>query len=228
MISAVITASGQSERFGEDKLWQKIEGKPVIWWTINQFVNLEIIDEIVLVIKKENFDKFSELTREWPDKIKLIFGGKERVLSVFEGIKAAKGEWVITHDGARPLVTIELIKTLVAQIKNYKAVMTGLQVSSTVKEVSNMWVDRSFLRDKTWIAQTPQIFNRQMAIKAISTAIEDEYLVATDDSEFMTRLGFKVKMIPGEVENIKITEPIDLILAKQIIKKRREENEQNS
>ena len=53
MISAVITASGQSERFGEDKLWQKIEGKPVIWWTINQFVNLEIIDEIVLVIKKE-------------------------------------------------------------------------------------------------------------------------------------------------------------------------------
>lgn len=213
MISAVITAAGNSTRFGADKLWLKLNAKPVIEQTIAQFLQVRMIREIIVVIKKGDAGKYRR------DRVKLVEGGKERINSLLNGVTAAQGEMIITHDGARPLVSTKLIKQLIASGLKYPAVMTVIKPTATVKLVKNNRVNRSLPREETWLAQTPQMYKKEILLAALTKAIKQGLTAATDDSEIVAKFaGVKVKVVAGEDTNIKITTPVDLRLADQLIK----------
>lgn len=218
MISAVITAAGNGTRFGADKLWLQLNHKPVIEQTIDQFIKLKNLGEIIVVIKPGPADKYRRLAKK-DKRIKLVPGGKERLHSLFNGVSAARGEIIITHDGARPLVSVTLIKNLIKAGLKYPAAMTALKPATTVKLVKNNQVLRSLPREETWLAQTPQIFNKKLLTQALSLAIKKGFFLPTDDSEIVAKFsGIKIRVIDGEETNIKITKPIDLNLANQLIK----------
>ena len=218
MISAVITAAGNGTRFGQNKLWSKLNARPVIEQTINQFIKIKNIDEIIVVIKPGDASKYQSLVKN-DVRIKLVEGGQERIISLFNGVTAVRGEVTIAHDGARPLVSVSLIKKLIKSGLKYQAVMTALKPAATVKLVKNNQVQSSLLREETYLAQTPQIFSKKLLLRALSQAIKERFFLPTDDSEIVARFtGIKVRVIVGEETNIKITRPIDLILANQLIK----------
>lgn len=213
MISAVITAAGNGTRFGQDKLWLKLNGKPVIEQTIERFIKVKSIGEIIVVIKKEDAGRYDR------NKVKLVEGGKERIISLFNGVAAARGAIIITHDGARPLVSVKLIERLITAGRKYPAVMTALKPAVTVKLVKTNLVVNSLPREKILLAQTPQIFSKKLLLTALTKAIGAHFFVPTDDSEIVAKFtGTKVRAIDGEEANIKITKPIDLSLANQLIK----------
>lgn len=213
MISAVITAAGNGTRFGQDKLWLPLKGTPVIERTIGQFIKVKEIGEIIVVIKPGDAGKYRRR------KIRLIEGGKERINSLFNGVSAARGEVILTHDGVRPLVSVSLINQLIKAGLKYPAVMTALKPAVTVKLVKGNQVKDTLPRDETWLAQTPQIFSRKLLLAALTKAISNHFKIPTDDSEIVARFAaVKVRVIAGEETNIKITKPIDLILANQLIK----------
>lgn len=213
MISAVITAAGNGTRFGQDKLWLKLNGQPVIEQTIERFVKVKSIGEIIVVIKKADAGKYDR------NKVKLVEGGKERIISLFNGVKAASGGIIITHDGVRPLASVKLIKQLIAAGRKYPAVMTALKPTVTVKLIRNNQVEKSLPRNETRLAQTPQIFSKKLLLIALSKAIRAHFFVPTDDSAIVAKFTrTKVRVIDGEEANIKITKPIDLSLANQLIK----------
>lgn len=218
MISAVITAAGNGVRFGQNKLWSNLNGKPVIERTIKQFIKIKNIDEIIVVIKKDDADKYQRLVKN-DVRIKLIKGGRERIISLFNGVTAARGEVIITHDGARPLISVSLINQLIEAGLKYPAVMTALRPAATVKLVKDNQVKNTLSRDETWLAQTPQIYNQRLLLMGLGLAIKKRFFLPTDDSEIVAKFsGIKVRVIDGEEINIKITKPIDLILANQLIK----------
>lgn len=218
MISAVITAAGNGSRFGQDKLWLPLNHKPVIEQTINQFIKVKSINKIIVVIKPGDKNKYQRIVKN-DARIKLVPGGKERIISLLNGVKAARGAIIITHDGARPLVSVSLIKRLIKLGLKHPAVMVALKPAATVKLVKKNHVSHSLPREETWLAQTPQIFSKKLLLAALTKAISSHFKIPTDDSEIVAKFSnIKVRVIDGEETNIKITKPIDLSLANQLIK----------
>lgn len=229
MISAVLTAAGNSTRFGKDKLLEEIGGVPLIFKTIQQFLKAEV-DEIVIATIKEKIELFEEKFKESFPKanIKIVEGGETRVHSSLNGVKAAAGGKIILHDGDRPLVPVKLIKNIMTELEKCDAVMTAVKPTATVKYVPDaetMLIEKSFPREKTWIAQTPQAFKKEIIEQAFQKAIDENYLVSTDDSELVGRIGHKVKVIEGHQCNIKITFPSEVLIAEKMCQEFKEEIE---
>ena len=216
-ISAIITAGGNGIRFGGDKMLASLKGKPLILHTLERFQQCQLIDEIIILVKKENIKEYLAIINKAGLKVKIIPAAKERIVSVYYGVKEARGKYIITHDGNRPLTPIPLINNLVKEVKKHKAVMTAIPPTATIKYCQKDFVERSLPRNKTWIAQTPQAFERKILLVALEKAIGEKHFVSTDDSELVTRLGNKVRIIPGDEINIKITFPRDLIIAEQLL-----------
>lgn len=218
-VSAVITAGGNGTRFNGDKMLALIDGKPLIIHTLDKFQQSKNIDEIIVLIKEKDIKKYQKIIKKAGfTKTKIVPAATERIISVYYGVKAAKGKYVITHDGNRPLTSVNLIDKLINEVIKYGAVMTAVPPTATIKYSHNGFVGKSLPRDKTWIAQTPQGFERKLVLKAFKKAVDDKYFVPTDDSELVTRLGEKVKIVPSDEINIKITYPQDLIIAEQLLK----------
>lgn len=218
MISAVITAAGSSERFGGDKLLALLAGKPVLIRTLMQFRKSNKIDEIVVAVKRKDMESYKKIIRKAGLKVKMVKGGPERVISAYNVAKAAKGDIVITHDGNRPLTPVWLIDKLIEETIKYGAAMTAIPPTATIKYAEDFIIKESLSRSKTWIAQTPQGFKRALILSAYEKAIKEKFFVKTDDSELVTRLGEKVRIVPGHPENIKITFLSDLIIAEKLFK----------
>ena len=163
MISALITAAGSSVRYGKNKMLERIKGKPLLIRTLERFLACREIDEIIVTARQADKDKFEELTREL-DIVKIVIGGKQRIESVLNAINASSGDILITHDGARPLVKPALIKELISCVKKTGAAMTAVNPTATVKITDNqsMIITGTLPRIKTWIAQTPQGYNREL------------------------------------------------------------------
>lgn len=218
-VSAIITAGGNGTRFSGDKMLALIDGKPLIIYTLDKFQQSKNIDEIIVLIKEKDIKKYQKIIkRAGFTKIKIVPAATERIVSVYYGVKAAKGKYVITHDGNRPLTSVNLIDKLINEVIKYGAAMTAIPPTATIKYSNDFFVKESLPRNKTWIAQTPQGFERNLILRAFEKAIKDKYFVPTDDSELVTKLGKKVKIIPGEEINIKITFPQDIIIAEQLLK----------
>ena len=224
-VRAIIAAGGRGERVGGSlpKQFIEIKKKPLLVYTVENFEKCERIDEIVLVVPEEyvglssyqivdvfNFRKIR----------KIISGGKERRDSVYKALLSLPGntDIVTIHDGVRPFISIEKIIKSIEMCKEDKAVILALPINETVKRVEDRFVITTLDREKLWVAQTPQTFEYKLILEAYKKAMEDGF-IGTDDSSLVERLGFKVKILEGNYENIKITTPEDLALAERMIER---------
>lgn len=225
MNGVIIVAAGTGSRMkkGINKQFIKLNSKEIIAYTIDKFYNNENIDDIVVVIKKDEEDYFIEniINKYKFENIKIAYGGAERQDSVYNGIKKLEKncDIVLVHDGARPFITDNIIKKSIAQAKEHNAVVVGVKVKDTIKVVSEDGniVDtpnRSYL----WSVQTPQVFKYEIITKAYQDAYNDNYY-GTDDAMLVERIGYNVKMVEGSYDNIKITTQEDLNFGEQILKK---------
>lgn len=225
MNSVVIVSAGKGSRMKSNinKQFLKIKGKEVIAHTIDKFYNNESIGEIIIVIRKDEKEYFKSniLDRYGYKNIKIVFGGKERQDSVYNGLKALDKNCkiVLIHDGARPFVTNEIIEKSIECAKKYNCAIVGVPVKDTIKVVSeNNNVCETPNRDKLWSIQTPQVFDYSLIMNAHEKAKVNEYY-GTDDSMLIEYLGYKVKVVEGSYNNIKITTPEDLKTAEIILGK---------
>lgn len=216
-ISVVITAAGNSTRFGENKLLSDIAGKPVIVRTVEQFAKCNRIDEIIVATRSQDILFYQELFKKYELNVRVVEGGAERIESVYNGVKASKGNIILTHDGARPLTPLWLIESLIKAVEEHNAAMTAVPPTATVKYAEDdLIIQKSLARSTTWIAQTPQGFRRDILMSAFESAIKNEYFVATDDSEIVALYGHKVKIVAGDYVNMKVTVKSDLVIANEL------------
>lgn len=208
--SVIILAAGQSQRAGTDKQFYKLGNKYLIQHTIEKFKSSQYINEIILVLSENNLKKYSQLF----NGIKLTIGGKTRIESMINGSKqlSNKIDVVLVHDGARPFVSTNLVKKIVNISYKYGCAIPVIPVKDTIKEIDTKTsiVIKTLDRKRYFAVQTPQGYTLDNFKKIIkSTPLDD----LTDDSQIAERIGIKVHTINGEETNIKITTPLDLVLA---------------
>jgi len=222
---AIIPAAGSGARMGsaQAKQFAQIDGKPLLAITLNPFQHCQSVDAIILIVPSMDVDYCREeiVGRFRFDKVKKVVpGGKTRQESVRLGLEAAGRDWslVLIHDGVRPIIDIELIEKLIVEARSNRAVITGLPAKETVKEVnSRKEVVRTYNRKDIWLVQTPQVFRYGDIFKAHQRALHEGWEEATDDSLLIEKLGIPVKIIEGSNNNIKVTTPSDLEMARFLL-----------
>ena len=219
-VGAVIVAAGRGERMeGVDKLFSLLNGEPVLALSVLVFENSPLVDRIVLVLRENAIGKGVELAAEkkWRKVTDVCPGGERRQDSVANGLKLLSDcDWIIIHDGARPLVTEKMIEDGLEVARESGASAAAVPVKDTIKRVGDdRFVAKTPPRTGLWAAQTPQVFRRDMIIKAYSE-IKESF---TDDALLVEKTGVKVKVFMGSYDNIKITTPNDLELAEIIGRK---------
>lgn len=208
--NAIITAGGTSSRFGnKNKLLEKINGKEVIKYTVDAF-RYANIDEIIICANRSIIDELEGIFKDY-DKIRIIEGGATRQASVFNGLKADTCDYVLIHDGARPIITTELINICVEMVKEVKALSVMTKTIDTIKEVEHGKIVRTIDRSKLYNTQTPQAFAYDLILKAHEKFEGKNF---TDDAGIIEELGENVFIIDGSYKNIKITTQNDIDLAK--------------
>ena len=224
MNGVVIVAAGTGSRMnmGINKQFIKLEGKEIIAYTIEKFYNNSNIEDIVVVVKEDESEFFKkEILDKYNFKnIKIAYGGKERQDSVYNGLKLLdeKCDVVLIHDGARPFVSDKIIDKSIEEAKEHKAIVVGVPVKDTIKVIDN---DKNIVdtpnRSVLWAVQTPQTFDDNILIDAYKDAIKNKFY-GTDDAMLVERIGYKVKMLEGSYNNIKITTQEDLNVGSQILR----------
>lgn len=230
MLSAVIVAAGRSRRMGFDKLMAELSGRPVLWHSIRAFLSLgELLRELVLVSSADRSGEMEALLHSaWMESgssalCRVIAGGAERHLSVWEGLQALSGggtDFVAVHDGARPLVSEATIRGCWEMARQTGAACCAAPVPDTVKRAdANQWVSASVDREGLWAMQTPQIFEISRIVDAYAGLIRRGEAV-TDEVSALQEAGGRVALFRNEDWNFKITFPRDLELAEQVLRRR--------
>ena len=224
MNGVVIVAAGTGSRMnmGINKQFIKLEGKEIIAYTIEKFYNNSNIEDIVVVVKEDESEFFKkEILDKYNFKnVKIAYGGKERQDSVYNGLKLLdeKCDVVLIHDGARPFVSDKIIDKSIEEAKEHKAIVVGVPVKDTIKVIDN---DKNIVdtpnRSVLWAVQTPQTFDYNILIDAYKDAFKNKFY-GTDDAMLVERIGYKVKMLEGSYNNIKITTQEDLNIGSQIVR----------
>lgn len=222
-ISAVIPAAGQGQRMkaGINKQFLTLRGKPILAYTLEAFEKHPLINEIVLVISAKEFDlcKNEILSKGHFTKVKCAVGGDSRQESVFSGLKSCSPntDYVLIHDGARPIISQNMITKCVLETQKYQATVVGVPVKNTIKVIKNDgFIDHTPDRSTLYQIQTPQSFEYSLIIQAHEQALVDHY-TGSDDASLVERIQKPVRIISGQYSNLKITTPEDLILAESII-----------
>ena len=225
MLTAVIVAAGTSQRMGFDKLFADLAGRPVVAWSVAAFQACEAVDGIVLVTRPEKEAPFREMARQrgWTKLRAILPGGAQRHLSVWNGLQTVaasapgEGHFVAVHDGARPLITPDLIARCLDLAREAGAACCAAPVSDTLKRADAQGricggVDRANL----WAMQTPQTFNLSQLLRAYR-AVLDAGEAVTDETSAMERIGQPVALLNSGDFNLKITYPQDLALARHLL-----------
>lgn len=208
MISAVITAGGSSSRFAcGNKLLYKINGISVIEMTVNKFLSLDFIDEIIVTANVSIIQELQCLFKS--KKIKIVKGGNTRQDSVFNGLKACTNcEYVLIHDGARPFIKCETIKKSLENAMKTGASIVAVKTIDTVKIADeNGFVASTPDRKTLWNAQTPQVFEYKLIYELHKKYEGANY---TDDSLLCEQEKIPVSITEGDYDNVKITTFADL------------------
>ncbi len=210
------------------KMLLKLCGKPLLYWTLKNLEKCSAVGAIVLVVPRSCLKKFENLVRSYRAKkvVRIVEGGKERVDSTRNALPwiPQECEWIGIHDGARPFVSPQLVESCFKGAHSTGAAILALPSKDTVKLVDgNSKIIRTIPRSQVWAAQTPQVFRRDILNKMYDSkkSLKGNNSLFTDDSLLAESLGISVRVIPGSDENIKITTPLDLLLAEAIIKKRK-------
>jgi len=218
--TAIVLAAGSGKRMNSKvhKQYLLLQDKPVLYYSLKAFED-SAVDEIVLVVgagevdycKKEIIEKYNM------QKVRAVVeGGKERYHSVYEGLKAAgDSDYVLIHDGARPFVSQSIIERTIGAVCEYKACVVGMPVKDTIKIVDEQtFAKETPNRSLVWMVQTPQAFSYSLIYDAYTRMLKQEDVGITDDAMVVERMtDYKVKLIEGSYQNIKITTPEDLDVA---------------
>ena len=210
-IAGILLAAGSSSRMGsEDKLWLKLNRRPVIEYSLEVLTGLDIVDVLVVDSPKERQAQIKKLLVNQKETL-FVEGGERRQDSVAAGLAAVpEAGWYIIHDGARPFISVEMILSVFKSAKLNGAAVPGLRLNETVKKVDEAGkvvetLDRSMLRT----VQTPQVFRGDLIRNAHRNIDEN----VTDDAMMVELLGGTVEIVEGDAKNIKLTNPIDFQIA---------------
>ena len=220
--AAVIVAAGSATRMrGSGKILTTICGEPVLAGSLRAFNACVLIDEIVVVARREELEAVAALCREYRKVRTVVCGGASRPESVAAGISAVSEytELVAVHDGARPFVTDEIICAAASKAAKFGAAAPAIPVKDTIKVSTDGTVQQTPDRRTLYAVQTPQIFDADLLRAALQNAL-DKQLAITDDCSAVEALGMKVLLTEGSEENIKITTPLDLQVARLIWEER--------
>ena len=203
------------------KQFIEVLGKPVIAYALDAFQQCDYVDEIILVVSKEDIVYANDIVKAFElDKVKkIVSGGKRRQDSVLCGLKeiSDKADIVAVHDGARPLVRTEDIKNVIDDALVFDAATLGVKAKDTMKMIDeNNTVLSTLNREFLYSIQTPQVFRREVLLQGYENAMENE-LEFTDDSSLVEATGVSVKVTEGSYDNIKITTPEDLIYMEAMV-----------
>ena len=219
---AVIVAAGSASRMGGiDKVMAPLGGEPMIVKTVRAFQNCEAVGEIVVVTRQDLVAPIQELCREM-DKVRaVVTGGASRQESVWLGLNAFSGkiQLAAVHDGARPLISWELIDRTVRAANSYGAAAPAIPVKDTIKVERSGLVESTPDRSRLRAVQTPQVFDFDLLRGALQKAREDGAAV-TDDCSAVERLGMKIRLVEGEERNLKVTTPLDLKIAELLLEEK--------
>ena len=220
---AVIVAAGSASRMGGiDKVMASLGGEPMILRTVRAFEDCETVKEIVIVTRKDLMGPIAELCSGFTKIRSVVQGGSSRQESVKLGLLAFSKEvrLAAVHDGARPLVSGELIDKVIRAAHSYGAAAPAIPVKDTIKVFEGGFIaatpDRSTLR----AVQTPQVMDRDLLLGALEKA-EQEGTALTDDCSAVEHIGMRVRLVEGEERNLKVTTPLDLKIAELLLEEKK-------
>ena len=220
--TAIVLGAGSGTRMKskKNKMLLEIMGKTVLQRSVEAFLHLPEVDEIIVTAREEELDEYIALF-ENEDKVSFVIGGATRQESVKNAVEMIdEAELILIHDGARPFVREEDIRKTVEAAKKYKAAALGVPVKDTIKVVDkNGFVRKTPDRSKLYAVQTPQIFDFEIYKEAMRR-VEKSGADYTDDCQLIEAAGGKVKMVVGSYDNIKITTPEDIALSEHILMNR--------
>lgn len=212
---AVIVAAGSAGRMkGIDKVMAPLGGKPMIVRTVGAFQDCDAIREIVVVTRPDLIVAVTDLLKPYDKVTAVIAGGKDRAESVTRGlgVLSKKVKLAAVHDGARPLVSWQLIDRVVRAANSYGAAAPAIPVKDTVKVVKGGVVSSTPERKTLFAVQTPQVFDLALLRGALKKAADDQAEI-TDDCSAVERMGMSVKIVEGDERNLKVTTQMDLAVA---------------
>ncbi len=227
---AVILAGGVGSRMGyaTPKQFLELAGRPVIAHSIDVFASHAAIDEVAVVVHPEWRGHMEEIAaaNHWEKLKKIIDGGDERYRSSMNAVAACQEEPddtnLLFHDAARPWVSGKIITRVLEALRTYEAVGVAIPSADTVWEVEDGAVREIPDRSRMWLAQTPQAFRLPLIREAYRRAIKDPKFQATDDCGVVLRYmpGASICPVEGDLRNMKVTAPQDLVIMEQIMKEK--------
>ena len=218
-VQVVLVAAGSGTRLkaAKPKALVLLKGKPLVWYSLKAFETSKLITGVIVVGHPDHMGSFRRIIAKGHFKkvAAVTPGGETRSDSVGCGLRCVdkNTEVVIVHDAARPLITQKMISDSVAAMKTQEAAIAAVPVKATIKKADpkNLFVTETLLRNTLWEVQTPQTFRRNVLDKAHQVKACCD---PTDDAMLVEKMGGRVKIIPGDYKNIKITTAEDLLLAK--------------
>ena len=223
--SMIVAAAGSSCRMGgQDKLFAPLAGVPVLTRTLRAIDRAELVSEIVVAAQEERMEAVADLcaAAALHKKVKVVKGGASRTESVLAAALECdpRAELIAIHDGARPLVRSEMIDEMIRAGWQTQAAAPSTPVTDTVKVADDdRWVASTPDRSTLYAVQTPQVFQANILKAALQAALASGEPV-TDDCAAVERLGKRVWLAEGDAENIKITTPVDLVIAEALLRQR--------
>ncbi|MEK9628260.1 MAG: 2-C-methyl-D-erythritol 4-phosphate cytidylyltransferase [Nitrospinota bacterium] len=221
-VCAVIPAGGSGTRMGGTvpKQFLYLNGKPILYYTLQTLQDCGLVSEIILVVPEKEYDNACSDWLGKPEVVKkVVIGGEKRQDSVFNGFceVSPDTEIVLVHDGVRPFLSKKMIAESINAAREYGAAITAIPVNDTIKRVnSSGLVSKTIEREGLWRVQTPQVVQYALLKEAFDKANKDNFY-GTDEGSLIEYLGKPVKIVEGSERNIKITRPEDLELSKAFI-----------
>ena len=220
VFSTIILGAGSGDRMsGIDKILSEISGLPAILHSVNAFLEVGIFQNTIVVANTDNIAELKRLlSASKYQSVDVVLGGKRRQDSVKIGLdKIRSSDYVMIHDGARPCVSLALIKRGVVAAETSDAAIPVVPITDTVKMLSDSAVLSTIDRSSLYASQTPQVFNYRTIAELHLNLTSD----VTDDASVIEINGGNVSTFNGDPENIKMTNPIDIEMAEVILKRRK-------
>lgn len=222
-MSVIIPAAGSGTRMGANvpKPLIRLGEKTILEHTVTRFLEVPEVEQIIVATPEAYIKDIRKLLSGLKERIKfeVIEGGEERQFSIYNALQKvdAASDLVAVHDAVRPFIRSTLIKKCMETAAQFDGAIIGVPAKDTIKKVgADEVIHETPDRAKLWQAQTPQIFKKEILVKAYEDAIKHQF-VGTDDASLVERIGGKVCMVEGDRENLKITYPIDLKVAELML-----------
>jgi len=217
-VSVIIPAAGAGSRFGEEKQFKLLGGRPLLFYSLQPFLESNIIQEVIVVVPGNQTTSIQRdlMSMSAGKPIKVISGGVRRQDSVENGLSASSSSanLICIHDAVRPFVTENMIANSISACENYDGAVVALPSRDTVKLSNNGLVKETLDRRFIWLAQTPQTFNKDKLVVAFDNADQND-IIATDEAALMEAMGFSIALVEGHPTNFKITTQDDWERAEQ-------------